>query len=110
MGCLSEFGLSHRRPATSAAKWALFGFCILVAAASIYLLYHYNDRITKVRKASDEMMDRLSEADPDIEKFIGKDRYPTNDLEKRDQKEMSLFSYSIGFSILPAFCVWASSW
>jgi hypothetical protein len=102
-----NLALAAASAATDASKWALFGFCILVSITSIYLLYHYNHRITEVRKAADEIMDRLLAEHPDIEKFVGHERYPTeqDELKKHDKQEMTLFYYVIGFSILPAFYV-----
>jgi hypothetical protein len=87
----------------------LFGFCVFVAAVSIYLLYHYNRRMTGARDAMDKIMERLSTDFPDIEKFTGKDRYPATQekLARYDKEEMAIFPYIIGFSILPAFVVLA---
>ena len=97
--------------ATGASKWALFVFCLLVAVMSIYLLHHYNHRITEVRHDSNDIMTRLSKAHPNIEKLTGTKRYPTepDELEKYDKEEMTLFTYVIGFSIVPAFVVAAFS-
>jgi len=94
------------------SKWLLFGFCVLVASASIFLLHHYNNRVTKVREATNEIMKRLSEEYPDIEKFTGMGRYPTNpdEFKNYDKEEMTLFSFIIGLSVAPAFFVWALSW
>jgi hypothetical protein len=49
---------------------------------------------------------------PDIEKFTGMGRYPTNpdEFKNYDKEEMTLFSYIIGLSVAPAFFVWAFSW
>jgi hypothetical protein len=108
----ANLALAAAALATTAAKWAMFGFCVFVSAISVYLLHHYNDRLTKVRKAADEIMDRLSLAHPDIEKLAGKERYPSgpDELKDYDKQEMTLFVLIISLSVVPALSVWAGDW
>jgi hypothetical protein len=92
--------------------WTLFGFflfCVLVSAISAYLLNHYNRRITGARETLDKILDRLILEYPEIEKFTGKERYPTepDKLRNYDKEELIPFNMIITFSIVPAFVVWA---
>jgi hypothetical protein len=95
--------------ATSASKWAMFIFCVFVSGVSIYLLHHYNWRMTKVRSRVQSIVDLLYIDHPNIKKFDGDEPYST-DLEKlkeHDKQEMTLFFWVIALSAIPAFCVWA---
>jgi hypothetical protein len=45
---------------------------------------------------------------PEIEKFTGKERYPSEPEKLRDYdyEETTAFIFIIGFSVLPALVVW----
>jgi len=107
-----NFALATAAVATKIGGWAPFGFvlfCVFVALTSIYLLIHYNHRITGARVLLDKIMKGLEEDFPEIEKFTGRERYPTEQEQLRDYdyEEVTAFSFIIGFSVLPAFFVWA---
>jgi hypothetical protein len=92
------------------AKWAMFGFCVLVSAVSIYLLDHYNRRLTEMREAARDILQKLEKVFRGIGKLTGQPDYSPGDLKDYDKEEMTLFQYVIGFSIVPAFCVGAATW
>jgi|SRR5689334_4135222 len=96
---------------TKIGGWPLFGlflFCVFVAASSMFLLTHYNRRITGARNSLDKIMNELEKEFPEIEEFAGKERYPSEPEKLRDYdyEETTAFNFIIGFSVLPAFVVW----
>ena len=96
--------------ATSAPRWALFVFSVLVAGGAITLLLYYDNRITRVKQSADQLTSLLENAYPATKQFV--QRYPSGhkEIENYDRKEMERFSQAIFCSSLPCLIVWMASW
>lgn len=84
---------------------AAFILCVGVAIVSIFLIFHYNRRMTGARKSSKHLDEKLSKEVISIQQLTGEGPY-SDDLRNYDCLELCMFPAIVVFSILPSYLVW----
>ena len=86
------------------ARWAIVLICFAVAALGVFLLHHYNQRMTGARRMAKNVIDKLRENNIDVDSWGGEPPYQT-ELESYDKDELRLFVWIVCGSVVPAILV-----
>jgi hypothetical protein len=92
---------------TQLGRWSLLlvFFSAFISALAIFLLFHYNSRMTGSRNDAKTIIDFLQSNGLDIKRITGDD-FDYSAGHDYDRPELFAHSYAIVGSIIPIFAIW----